>query len=143
MDRINPRNASARHSGLFWRNPNVCPAVKSSRRTEASRERIVALTYSLPNVLPRRSLPHQSTCSGACCLLKIVGLRSRLLAATSFAAFSLAPRRRCLWVSRNQRFEGRNREGRGKGMFRRLGSLFSRNRESWSEYSVRSQLFVI
>src|SRR5580700_3721759 len=32
-DRINPRTASAPHSGLFWRNPNVCPAAKSTSRT--------------------------------------------------------------------------------------------------------------
>jgi len=36
-ERINARTASALHSGLFWRNPNVCPAAKSSRSTEAIR----------------------------------------------------------------------------------------------------------
>src|SRR5437016_10723175 len=36
-ERINPRTASAPHSGLFWRNPNVCPAAKSSRSTEEIR----------------------------------------------------------------------------------------------------------
>src|SRR5579862_227186 len=38
-------------------------------------------------------------------------------------AFFLSPLRRCLWVCRNQRLEWRNREGRGEGMFRRLGSV--------------------
>ena|SRR5215467_13166647 len=32
-----PRTASVPHSGLFWRNPNVCPAGNSSRRTAAIR----------------------------------------------------------------------------------------------------------
>src|SRR5436853_7835207 len=36
-ERINPRTASAPHSGFFWRNPNVCPAAKSSRSTEEIR----------------------------------------------------------------------------------------------------------
>src|SRR6202166_2902986 len=36
-ERINARAASAPHSGLFWRNPNVCPAAKSSKRTEEIR----------------------------------------------------------------------------------------------------------
>src|SRR6266571_8750043 len=29
-ERINPRTASAPHAGLFWRNPKVCPAAKST-----------------------------------------------------------------------------------------------------------------
>ena len=37
-ERINPRTASAPHAGLFWRNPSVCPAAKSSRRTAAIRK---------------------------------------------------------------------------------------------------------
>src|ERR1700720_4093318 len=36
-ERINARTASAPHSGLFWRNPSVCPAANSSRRTAATR----------------------------------------------------------------------------------------------------------
>src|SRR5580692_12984990 len=34
---IKPSTLSAAHSGLFWRNPKVCPAAKSRRRTEAMR----------------------------------------------------------------------------------------------------------
>jgi len=36
-ERIRARTAPAPHSGLFWRNPNVCPAVNSNRRTEEIR----------------------------------------------------------------------------------------------------------
>ena len=39
-DRINARTSPAPHSGTFWRNPNVCPAAKSSRRTAEMRKRI-------------------------------------------------------------------------------------------------------
>src|SRR5260370_738476 len=36
-ERIKARTASAPHSGLFWRNPSVCPAAKTSSRTESIR----------------------------------------------------------------------------------------------------------
>src|ERR1700733_7538559 len=36
-ERIKPSTASAPHSGSFWRNPKVCPAANSSRRTEEIR----------------------------------------------------------------------------------------------------------
>ena len=37
-ERIAPITAFTRASGLFWRKPSVCPAAKSSRRTEAIRK---------------------------------------------------------------------------------------------------------
>src|SRR4029077_14477535 len=55
-ERISPRTASAPHSGIFWRNPNVCPAANSSRRTEAIRYTTDAFILASPEERSRHTI---------------------------------------------------------------------------------------